>query len=379
MNDVTIDDHQPAVLILEDGRTFVGRSFAAIGSTTGEAVFSTGMTGYQETLTDPSYRGQVVVMTAPHIGNTGMNDEDAESRRIWVAGYVVRDPAPAPSNYRSERSLEHDLIEAGVVGIAGIDTRALTRHLRDRGAMRVGIFSGEAADRPHADLLAQVRAASPMLGADLTDQVTISQAYDVPSIGPSRGVIAAVDLGIKSMTPQRLSERGFSVRVVPATITAEELLEAGPDGIFFSNGPGDPGTADHVVSLVRAVLTARRPLFGICFGHQMLGRALGFSTYKLRFGHRGINQPVQDRATDRVAITAHNHGFAVDAPIGQVSATGFGRVEVSHVCLNDDVVEGLRCLDVPAFSVQYHPEAAAGPHDADPLFDEFAALIEENR
>lgn len=370
---------ETALLILEDGRTFTGRSFGAIGTTTGEAVFSTGMTGYQETLTDPSYRGQVVVMTAPHVGNTGMNDEDPESRRIWVAGYVVRDPAPAPSNFRSRRSLDEDLVAAGVVGIRDIDTRALTRHLREAGAMRVGIFSGTAAQRPPAELLDEVRATKSMLGADLTGDVTIDEAYEVPAVGESRGVIAAVDLGIKSMTPQRLSERGFTVRVVPATIGAHDLLEAGTDGVFFSNGPGDPATAEHTVSLVRTALQARRPVFGICFGHQMLGRALGFPTYKLRFGHRGINQPVQDLATGRVAITAHNHGFAVDAPVGEIIDTEFGRVQVSHVCLNDDVVEGLRCLDVPAFSVQYHPEAAAGPHDADPLFDEFAALIEGTR
>lgn len=378
MHDVT-HPTQPAILILEDGRTFTGRSFGAVGTTTGEAVFSTGMTGYQETLTDPSYRGQVVIMTAPHVGNTGMNDEDPESRRIWVAGYVVRDPAPAPSNFRSRRSLDSELIDAGIVGIREIDTRALTRHLREAGAMRVGIFSGDASQRPTEELLDEVRATASMLGADLTDEVTIEQAYEIPAVGDSRGVIAAVDLGIKSMTPRRLSERGFTVRVVPASISAHDLLDAGADGVFFSNGPGDPATAAHTVSLVRAALEARRPVFGICFGHQMLGRALGFPTYKLRFGHRGINQPVQDLATGRVAITAHNHGFAVDAPVGQPLETEFGRVEVSHVCLNDGVVEGLRCLDVPAFSVQYHPEAAAGPHDADPLFDDFAALIEGNR
>jgi carbamoyl-phosphate synthase small subunit len=370
---------QDAILVLEDGRAFRGSSLGAVGSTTGEAVFSTGMTGYQETLTDPSYRGQVVVMTSPHVGNTGMNDEDMESRRIWVSGYVVRDPAPAPSNWRSQRSLDDDLIDAGVVGIRDIDTRALTRHLRERGAMRVGIFSGAEAAAPFDDLLAIVTAAPSMLGADLTADVTSEQAYEVASVGESRGVVAAVDLGIKTMTPRRLSERGLTVRVVPATISAEDLLAAGPDGVFFSNGPGDPAAAEHTVALVRAVLAARRPMFGICFGHQMLGRALGFDTYKLRFGHRGINQPVQDRNTGRVAITAHNHGFAVDAPIGEISTSEFGRVEVSHVCLNDDVVEGLRCLDVPAFSVQYHPEAAAGPHDADPLFDGFLRLIEENR
>ena len=365
----------PAVLVLEDGRVFRGRSFGAVGRTTGEAVFNTGMTGYQETLTDPSYRGQVVVMTAPHVGNTGMNDEDPESRRIWVAGYVVRDPSPIASNWRSRRDLGADLAGAGIVGIRDIDTRALTRHLRDRGAMRVGIFSGADASIPVEDLVAQVRAAPPMAGADLTGDVTATQPYTVPAIGAERFVVAAVDLGIKSMTPQRMAERGMTVHVVPATIDADTLLTLGRDGVFFSNGPGDPATADHAVALVRAALDARRPVFGICFGHQMLGRALGFGTYKLRFGHRGVNQPVQDLASGRVAVTAHNHGFAVDAPIGETVSTPYGRVVVSHVCLNDNVVEGLRCLDVPAFSVQYHPEAAAGPHDAAGLFDDFARLM----
>jgi carbamoyl-phosphate synthase small subunit len=335
------------------------------------------MTGYQETLTDPSYRGQIVVMTSPHVGNTGMNDEDPESRRIWVSGYVVRDPSPVASNWRASRSLEDDLIAAGVVGICDIDTRALTRHLRDRGAMRVGIFSGASAEVPEADLVQHVLAAPPMAGSDLTGDVTVSESYVVPAIGEERFVVAAVDLGIKSMTPHRMAERGMTVHVLPADVTAEELLARGRDGVFFSNGPGDPAVADHAVSLVRAALQAGRPVFGICFGHQMLGRALGFGTYKLRFGHRGINQPVQDLATGRVAVTAHNHGFAVDAPVGEIIDTPFGRVEVSHVCLNDGVVEGLRCLDVPAFSVQYHPEAAAGPHDAADLFDTFAVLMSE--
>ena len=366
----------PALLVLEDGRVFRGRAFGAVGEALGEAVFSTGMTGYQETLTDPSYRGQVVVMTSPHVGNTGMNDEDPESRRIWVSGYVVRDPSPVASNWRARRTLEDELIASGVVGVRDIDTRALTRHLRDRGAMRVGIFSGAAADAPESELVQRVLAAPPMAGCDLTGDVTVSEPYVVPAIGEERFVVAAVDLGIKSMTPQRMAERGMTVHVLPGDVSVDEMLARGRDGVFFSNGPGDPAVADHAVSLVSAALEAGRPVFGICFGHQMLGRALGLGTYKLRFGHRGINQPVQDLATGRVAVTAHNHGFAVQAPVGEAFDTPFGRAEVSHVCLNDGVVEGLRCLDVPAFSVQYHPEAAAGPHDAADLFDAFAELMQ---
>ncbi|KOX04609.1 glutamine-hydrolyzing carbamoyl-phosphate synthase small subunit [Streptomyces sp. NRRL B-3648] len=368
----------PAVLVLEDGRTFRGRAYGAVGETFGEAVFSTGMTGYQETLTDPSYDRQIVVATAPQIGNTGWNDEDDESGRIWVSGYVVRDPARVPSNWRAKRSLDDELERQGVVGISGIDTRALTRHLRERGSMRAGVFSGEAI-APEAELLERVQAQPHMKGASLYEEVATKEAYVVPAVGEKRFTVAAIDLGIKGMTPHRMAERGIEVHVLPATATADDVYAVDPDGVFFSNGPGDPATADGPVALMTAVLERRTPLFGICFGNQILGRALGFGTYKLKYGHRGINQPVQDRTTGKVEVTAHNHGFAVDAPLDKVSETKFGRAEVSHVCLNDDVVEGLQLLDQPAFSVQYHPEAAAGPHDAAYLFDRFVSLMEGQR
>ncbi|MEU9404017.1 glutamine-hydrolyzing carbamoyl-phosphate synthase small subunit [Streptomyces sp. SID4985] len=364
----------PAVLVLEDGRIFRGRAYGAVGETFGEAVFSTGMTGYQETLTDPSYDRQIVVATAPQIGNTGWNDEDDESRRIWVSGYVVRDPARVPSNWRSRRSLDDELTAQGIVGISGIDTRALTRHLRERGSMRAGVFSGEAL-APEAELIERVQAQPHMKGASLYEEVATKEAYVVPAVGEKKFTVAAIDLGIKGMTPQRMAERGIEVHVLPATATVEDVYAVNPDGVFFSNGPGDPATADGPVALMTAVLERRTPLFGICFGNQILGRALGFGTYKLKYGHRGINQPVQDRTTGKVEVTAHNHGFAVDAPLDQVSDTKFGRAEVSHVCLNDNVVEGLQLLDQPAFSVQYHPEAAAGPHDAAYLFDRFTSLM----
>ena len=364
-----------ALLVLEDGRVFTGEAFGAVGRTVGEAVFSTGMTGYQETLTDPSYHRQVVVQTAPHIGNTGMNDEDGESSRIWVAGYVVRDPSPRPSSWRSRRTLEDDLQAQDVVGIQGVDTRALTRHLRERGAMRAGVFSGPDAGRPHAELLDVVLAAPAMAGAALAEQVSTKAAYVVPAVGERRFTVAALDLGIKAMTPHQLAQRGVEVHVLPATVSIDDVLATAPDGVFFSNGPGDPASADHQVALLREVLDRRLPFFGICFGNQLLGRALGFGTYKLGYGHRGINQPVMDRSTGRVEITAHNHGFAVDAPLDGPAPTPYGPAEVTHVCLNDDVVEGLRLLERPAFSVQYHPEAAAGPHDAGYLFDRFCDLM----
>jgi len=371
----------PALLVLEDGRTFRGSAYGAVGETFGEAVFNTGMTGYQETLTDPSYHRQVVVMTAPHIGNTGVNDEDPESRRIWVSGYVVREPSRVPSSWRSRRTLDEELATQGVVGIAGVDTRALTRHLRERGAMRVGIFSGDHVD--DLDVLqARVAASPPMEGADLAHEVTTDQPYVVPAVGERRFTVAALDLGIKAATPRYLAERGVEVHVLPATTTGAELLALSPDGVFLSNGPGDPATTDGPVEATRAVLDADVPLFGICFGNQILGRALGLGTYKLRYGHRGVNSPVQDLRTGRVHVTSHNHGFAVDVGragewrAGSPVDTPYGPVRVSHVDLNDDVVEGLELLERRAFSVQYHPEAAPGPHDATGLFSSFVARME---
>ncbi len=368
-----------AVLLLEDGRTFSGEAYGATGTTVGEAVFCTAMTGYQETVTDPSYHRQVLVMTAPHIGNTGWNDEDDESSRIWVAGFVVRDPAVRASSWRSRRELADVLAAQGVVGVSGVDTRALTRHLRDRGTMRVGVFSGADAERAPQELLEQVRAAPVMAGADLAGEVTTREAYLVPAVGQRRAVVAAIDLGIKSNTPRELARRGVDVHVLPATATAAEVLALAPDGVFFSNGPGDPAAAVHEIALLRSVLEARMPFFGICYGNQLLGRALGLGTYKLPFGHRGINQPVLDRATGGVEITSQNHGFAVDAPLEGSFDTDYGRAEVSHTSLNDGVVQGLRLLEAPAFSVQYHPEAAAGPHDANHLFDDFVTLMETSR
>ncbi|TDO48587.1 carbamoyl-phosphate synthase small subunit [Kribbella sp. VKM Ac-2527] len=368
---------QAALLVLEDGRAFAGNSYGATGETFGEAVFTTGMTGYQETLTDPSYHRQIVTQTAPHIGNTGVNDEDDESQRIWVAGYVVRDPARVPSNWRAKRSLDEQLRGQGIVGISGIDTRALTRHLRERGAMRAGI-STEILDP--AVLLEKVLQQPPMAGSDLAGEVTAPEAYVVPAEGEKRFTVVALDLGIKSMTPKRMAERGIEVHVLPATATLEQILERNPDGIFMSNGPGDPETTEHPTNLLKQLLERNLPYFGICFGNQVFGRALGLGTFKLKYGHRGINQPVLDRATGKVEITAQNHGFAVDTPIDETVETPYGTADVSHVSLNDNVVEGLRLTGkdgkVLAFSVQYHPEAAAGPHDSAYLFDRFVELME---
>ena len=376
-----------ALLVLEDGTVHRGRAYGARGRTLGEAVFTTGMTGYQETLTDPSYAGQIIVQTSPHIGNTGVNDADRESRAIFAAGYVVRDAARRPSNWRAERTLDEELEAFGVVGIREVDTRAITRRLRTEGSMRAGVFSGEHAARPEAELLAEVRAQPSMAGARLAESVTTEEPYVIEPAehgweGEPIAEIAALDLGIKAATPRHLASRGIRVHVLPAATDLAGIRAVNPDGVFLSNGPGDPATADAQVELLREVLDAGLPFFGICFGNQIFGRALGFDTYKLKFGHRGPNQPVLDKATGRVAITSQNHGFAVDAPLGEpieAPESRFGRVEVSHWSLNDQVVEGLRLLDRPAFSVQFHPESAAGPNDTLDLFDRFVQLLTEHR
>ncbi|MFI8631962.1 glutamine-hydrolyzing carbamoyl-phosphate synthase small subunit [Microbacterium sp. NPDC077663] len=368
---------EPAVLVLEDGSRHPGHAYGARGTTLGEVVFATAMTGYQETITDPSYAGQIVLQTAPHIGNTGMNVDDPESRRIWVSGYVMRDPSRIVSNWRADHSLEDALVRDGIVGISGIDTRAVTRVLRSAGSMRGGVFSGDAASLADDEQLRIVREAPEMSGQNLSADVSVSAAEVTPAVGERIGNLAILDLGVKQATVNNLAARGFEVHVLPQSITFADVQAIDPVAVFYSNGPGDPAASDRHVALLREVLDAGLPFFGICFGNQLFGRALGFGTYKLPFGHRGINQPVLDKTTGRVEITAHNHGFAVDAPIEGVidSPNGYGRVEVSHVGLNDNVVEGLRALDIPAFSVQYHPEAAAGPHDANYLFDRFRDLV----
>ncbi|MDD7814227.1 glutamine-hydrolyzing carbamoyl-phosphate synthase small subunit [Mycolicibacter sinensis] len=365
-----------AALVLEDGRIFTGRPFGAVGQSLGEAVFSTGMSGYQETLTDPSYHRQIVVATAPQIGNTGWNREDGESRdeKIWVAGYVVRDPSPLASNWRASGTLEDELVRQDIVGVAGIDTRTVVRHLRNHGTMKAGVFSGDALATPE-ELVSRVREQPSMLGADLAGQVSTDTEYVVDPDGPHRFTVAALDLGIKTNTPRNFARRGIRSHVLPSSVDFASIAALKPDGVFLSNGPGDPATADHLVAVTREVLGAGIPLFGICFGNQILGRALGLNTYKMVFGHRGINIPVIDHATGRVAVTAQNHGFALEGEAGQRFDTDFGAAVVSHTCANDGVVEGVKLADGRAFSVQYHPEAAAGPHDAEYLFDQFVDLM----
>ena len=360
-----------AVLMLEDGTSLRGRSYGAQGETFGEAVFTTAMTGYQETLTDPSYHRQVVIQTSPHIGNTGMNDEDPESRQIWVSGYVVRDPAPRSSNWRSRRELVDDLESADVVGISGIDTRALTRHLRDRGAMRVGIFSGDRiAD--DSELLTRVQSSPEMAGANLTADVTTPEPYVVEPEGDPIGTVAAVDLGIKAMTPHRMAQRGLRVHVLPASMSSDELLAINADGYFLSNGPGDPAaTGEYAVPVIQKLLEADMPLFGICLGHQMLALAAGAKTIKMHQGHRGANHPVQrvgegwGETAGLVEITSMNHGFAVDAD------TLPETLEQTHVSLFDGSNCGIAVKGKRAFGVQYHPEASPGPQDSFYLFEKF--------
>jgi carbamoyl-phosphate synthase small subunit len=408
---------QPALLVLEDGTTLHGTAFGADGETFGEMVFNTGMTGYQETLTDPSYCRQIVAMTAPHIGNTGVNDEDPESRQVWVSGYVVREPARIASNWRARRDLGSYLLTEGVTGIAVRGTRLLTRRVREQGAMRAAISTVES---DPGRLLERVLASPEMTGADLARVVSTPEPYTISPPGQARYRVVAVDLGIKASTPRNLAARGCEVLVVPATTTAGQILAASPDGVFFSNGPGDPAAATYAVDAMRGVLDAGVPVFGICLGSQILAQALGLGTYKLRYGHRGVNQPVMDLATGRVYITSHNHGFAAALPEythgpgetrvsaetrgpGETAAAGsaarpgpagratwshvppealqpfetpYGPAVVSHVNLNDGVVEGLRLLEHPVFSVQYHPEAAPGPHDAADHFDHFCTLLE---
>ncbi|ROS54394.1 glutamine-hydrolyzing carbamoyl-phosphate synthase small subunit [Frigoribacterium sp. PhB24] len=375
MTDASTTDR--AVLVLADGTRYSGRAYGAVGRTLGEVVFATGMTGYQETLTDPSYAGQIVVMTAPHIGNTGVNDTDPESRRIWVAGYVVRDASRVVSNHRAQGSLDVQLVADGIVGIRGIDTRAVTRRLREVGSMKGGVFSGPDAGLDPDEQLALVTAGADMRGLNLSSQVSTVEPYVLQAEGDRIGSVAVLDLGVKTSTLRYLAQRGFEVHVLPQSTTLDELRALAPDALFYSNGPGDPAASDSQVELLQGALRDGLPYFGICFGNQLFGRALGFGTYKLPFGHRGINQPVLDKTTNKVEITSQNHGFAVDAPIDGVldSPAGFGRVEVSHYSLNDQVVEGLRALDIPAFSVQYHPEAAAGPHDSNHLFDRFREAV----
>lgn len=367
----------PAILVLEDGHAYRGFSFGATGTRLGEAVFTTAMTGYQETLTDPSYHKQIVVATAPQIGNTGWNDEDNESfgDRIWVAGFVIRDLAARVSNWRAARSLAEEMAAQDIVGIRGVDTRALVRHLRNFGSVRAGIFTGADAELPVAELVERVKAQPEMAGSDLAQEVSTSGAYVVQPVGEHRYTVVAYDMGIKTNTPRNFAARGIKTIVVPANTPYEEIAKFNPDGVFVSNGPGDPATADTMVAIVQEVLRNKIPFFGICFGNQIFGRALGMETYKLKFGHRGVNVPVMNHLTGKIDITAQNHGFALKGEPGQEFDTPFGPAHVTHTCLNDGVVEGVALVDGSAFSVQYHPEAAAGPHDANPLFDQFIALL----
>jgi carbamoyl-phosphate synthase small subunit len=365
-----------ALLALADGTVFRGEAFGARGETAGEVVFNTAMTGYQEVLTDPSYRGQIVAMTAPEIGNVGANAEDFESARPFCAGFVVRERSPRVSSWRAEQDLGELLAQHGVVGLSGIDTRALTRRLREQGS-QMGLVSTVTTDADEA--VRRARAAPPIEGRDLVREVTCAKPYEwtEPSWCRERRAarfhVVAYDFGIKRNILRRLSDHGCRVTVLPASTPAAEALALEPDGLFLSNGPGDPAAVGYAVEATRELLGARRPLFGICLGHQILGLALGGRTYKLKFGHHGANQPVMDLATRKVEITSPNHNFAADVH------SLAGKAVLSHTNLNDRTVEGMRLEDAPVFSVQYHPEASPGPHDAGYLFQRFVDLMEQAR
>jgi len=385
-----------AWLALADGKIFEGRALGFEGETVGEVVFNTAMTGYQEVLTDPSYKGQIITMTSPHIGNYGMTPEDNESRRIWAEGFIVKEASSLASNWRSRQLVQDYLHEAKIVGIEGLDTRALTRHLREQGSQQ-GLITH--VDGDPLRMVEKAQAAPSIIGRDLAGAVTCGRAYrwtegsgkweplhgdKPPAHAARRWHVVAYDFGMKLNILRRLVDVGCDVTVVPASTTVTQVEALKPDGIFLSNGPGDPEGVPYAIETMRQ-LVGRRPIFGICLGHQILGLALGFKTYKLKFGHHGANHPVMDLRTKRVEITSQNHNFAVEAacPISAIPDrppvvdTSFGQVVITHLSLNDHSIEGLACVDRPVFSVQYHPEASPGPHDSAYLFTEFAKLMEK--
>ena len=357
-----------AILALEDGTVYHGNAFAGQGVVSGEVVFNTSMTGYQEVLTDPSYKGQIVTLTYPLIGNYGINDEDVESGRIQVEGFVVREYEPLPSNWRSQKALADYLNEQGVMAIEGIDTRALTRHIRLAGAMK-GVIS--TSDLDPASLVKKAKTSQGLVGQDLVKEVTCREAYRWPLPNGSRFQVVTLDCGMKFNIPRSLARRGCRVTVVPAYTSAEDIRAMNPDGIVLSNGPGDPEPLTYIVDTIKDLISDY-PIFGICLGHQLLGLALGGKTYKLKFGHRGANHPVRNLLTGKVEITAQNHGFCVD-----MDSIKDPDIEITHINLNDQTLEGMRHRELPIFSVQYHPEASPGPHDSDYLFDAFISLLEK--
>jgi carbamoyl-phosphate synthase small subunit len=356
-----------AILILEDGRTFDGASFGAEGETFGEIVFNTSMSGYQEILTDPSYAGQIVAMTYPLIGNYGVNSEDVESRRPWVEGFVVREASRLASNWRSTETLDSYLKRNGIVGVEHIDTRALVRHIRDKGAMRSAIST---VDLDRDSLLGKVRASPPMQDRELASAVTVGEEFEFPAVGAAKYHIVAYDFGVKTNSIREFAKFGCRVTVVPAETPAENVLSLEPDGIFLSNGPGDPASMKQTVAEIKKLTESGTPIFGICLGHQIIGQVFGGKTYKLKFGHRGGNQPIKNLGSGKVEIASHNHGFAVSRESLPAE------VEITHVNLNDDTIAGLRHKTLPVFSVQYHPESAPGPHDSEYLFEQFVKLME---